>query len=311
MTAFPTSVEAAAATSGVLRAGSTDLSELRRLGVSLGDLVDLRDVPGLDAVTFAEGVLTIGARVRIADLAAHPESARAPAVRQAAGGLATPQIRAVATVAGNLLQRNRCWYFRNRELTCHQKGGQVCLARAGHADRHAVFDAGAGCANVHASTLAMVFLLHDAEVDVLGAPSRTVAALLGDGSDSTRDHALEPGALITAIRVPVLEGERGGYMRAAQRAFAEWPAVEAGARLVVVDGLVSVARVALGAVGRVPRRLPLVEAALVGGPATPEAFARAAALASTGASPLPGSAWKLPLLAACVEDALALALEVA
>ena len=311
MIAFPTSPSAAAALGGVVRAGSTDLSETRRLGLASGDLVDLRDCAGLEDVAFADGVLTIGARVRIADLAVHPEAQRAPAVARAAGGLATPQIRAVATVAGNLLQRNRCWYFRNRELTCHQKGGHTCLARAGHADRHAVFDAGVGCANVHASTLAMVLLLHDAEVDVLGGPSRTVAALLGDGKDSSRDHALEPGALITAIRVPVLEGERGGYMRAIQRAFAEWPAVEAGARLVVVDGAVTVARVALGAVGRVPRRLPLVEAALVGGLATPEAFAKAALLATDGASPLPGSAWKVALLAACVEDALANAVEAA
>ena len=110
MTAFPTTIGAAAGTTGILRAGSTDLSELRRLGVSQGDLVDLRDVPGLDAVTFADGILTIGAMVRVADLAAHPDCARAPAVRRAAGGLATPQIRSVATVAGNLLQRNRCWY---------------------------------------------------------------------------------------------------------------------------------------------------------------------------------------------------------
>lgn len=311
MITFPTTPEAAATTAGVVRAGSTDLSEVRRLGLAQGDLVDLRDCAGLEDVTFADGVLTIGARVRIADLAVHAEAKRAPALARAAGGLATPQIRAVATVAGNLLQRNRCWYFRNRELTCHQKGGHTCLARAGHADRHGVFDAGVGCANVHASTLAMVLLLHDAEVDVLGGPSRTVAALLGDGSDSTRDHALEPGARITAIRVPVLEGERGGYMRATQRAFAEWPAVEAGARLVITDGTVTLARVALGAVGRVPRRLPLVEAALVGGPATAEAFAKAASLASEGATPLAASAWKVPLLAVCVEDALANAMEVA
>src|SRR5690606_21083944 len=177
----------------VIRAGGTDLVERRRLRLAPGSLLDLRDLEGLDTVEWdPSGAATVGAKVRIAQTAADEGLSRAyPGLCAAAGALATPQIRAVATLGGNLLQANRCWYYRNPDERCLKSGGSTCLAREGDHLYHACFDLGP-CACVHPSTLGMALLAYEASVMVHGAADRTIEALYGDGSDATRDHRLEP-----------------------------------------------------------------------------------------------------------------------
>ncbi len=153
MIRFPTKLDDASTTDGVIRAGSTDLMERRRLGLADGPLVDLRDLPGLDQIDWDAGGAKVGARVTIAAFAADPKiQAAYPGLAAAAGGLATPQIRAVATMGGSLLQRSRCWYYRNPEQQCLKKGGDRCLARAGDHLYHSCFDLGP-CVAVHPSTI--------------------------------------------------------------------------------------------------------------------------------------------------------------
>jgi xanthine dehydrogenase YagS FAD-binding subunit len=298
---FVSTVPDAAAAEGEFRAGGTDLTERRKSGRTDGPVVDLRDVPGLDRIEDLDGGLRIGAKVSIQALGADP---RTPAgLAAAANGLATPQIRHVATIGGNISQRVRCWYFRNPEFACLQSGGHSCLAREGDHLYHACFDTG-GCIAPHASTLACALLAHEAMVEVAGqeAPIRLHEAL-----DALVAHAFGTGPriLITAVRVPAaFPGEKAAYLRAIARSRAEWPLVEVVARLSVEGGVITAARVAVGGVATVPLRRPAVEAKLVGQPPTDETFAAASALAADGARALPMTGYKLPLLVGTVREAL-------
>lgn len=298
---FPTDLAAAAGTPGELRAGGTDLTERRRSGRSSGPLVDLRDLGGLDAVEVRDGGLRVGAKVTVAALAAHPSTPSGLA--QAAGGLATPQIRAVATVAGNLSQRVRCWYFRNPAFSCLQSGGPTCPAREGDHLYHACFDDQA-CIAPHPSTLACALLAYDAVAEVAGAaapvPLGVVLASL-----QAAHLGREAPPLIVAVRLATpAAGERAAYVRAISRARAEWPLVEAVARLTLVDGKVAGARVVVGGVAGLPLRRAAVEAALIGGVPDEARILEAAARATEGARPLPLTGYKLPLLVGAVREAL-------
>ena len=313
MIVFPTTVEDVLAASGEVRAGGTDLQERRHAGISRGDSVDLRDVPGLDAVQRTkDGGLRLGAKVRLAQLAAHPEvRAGYPGLAAAAGTLATPQIRAMASLGGSLLQHNRCWYYRSPHSRCFKSGAEGCPAREGDHLYHACFDLGP-CVSVHPSTMGMALLAHDARVEVAGAEGRTVAELYGDGSDPRVDHRLEPGALLTAVVLgPPPAGERAAYFRAIARSRSEWPLVEVLARVMVKGTTIEAAAVAVGGVAPVPLRLPAVEAALVGKPAAPATLTDAAPRAREGATPLPMTGYKVDLLEGTVLETLERALAIA
>lgn len=291
---------------GEIRAGGTDVSDRRIRKISAGDLTDLRDVP-LDTLTVGLDGLTLGATLRLAAVA---ESGLVPTLlRKAAGGLATPQIRATATVAGNLLQRNRCWYYRTSAFHCYKQGGTTCPARDGDASRHALFDRGP-CISVHPSTLGMALLAYDAWVQIAGGEPLAIADVYGNGADPSRDHQLPEGRLVTGVVVrDVWEGERGGYLRAIARHEAEWPIVEAGVRLQMEGGVIRRARVVVGAVAGVPLRLNAVEARLEGNLATADTLAAAVAVANEGANPVPASAYKLNFLPNVILGALEAALE--
>jgi xanthine dehydrogenase YagS FAD-binding subunit len=313
MIRFPTSLSELAPPAGgegplpVIRAGATDLGERRRLRMAPGPLLDLRDLAGLDTIEWdGTGAATVGAKVRIADAAADEALGRAyPGFAAAAGALATPQIRAVGTLGGNLLQANRCWYYRSPDAQCLKKGGSACLAREGDHHYHACFDLGP-CACVHPSTLGMALLAYEASVMVHGeAGDLTVADLYGDGSSANGDHQLPAGKVLTHVVLPPPRPrEQAAYFRAITRARSEWPLVEVLVRLVVDEGIVSFARVTMGGVAPVPLRLPKVEAALVGKPAQAETFADAAALATDGAKPLPMTEYKLALVEGAVLETL-------
>ncbi|WP_461320452.1 FAD binding domain-containing protein [Bradyrhizobium elkanii] len=144
------------------RAAGTDLSERRRSGLSCGAIIDLGpDTIGV--VWNADGSARIGALTTIAAIASDPRLAEAyPGIAAAAQGLATPQIRHMATLGGNLAQRSRCWYFRNPQIACLKKGGADCPARSGNHLYHVTFDLGP-CVAPHPSTMAMALLAYDAK----------------------------------------------------------------------------------------------------------------------------------------------------
>ncbi|MGW0591380.1 FAD binding domain-containing protein [Streptosporangium sp. NPDC002607] len=295
---------------GEFRAGGTDLMGRR----AAGPHVDLRGLPGLTGLAWQpDGAVRIGALTTVARVAADARLGAAhPCLALTAAGLATPQIREVATVGGNLLQRNRCAYFRGPSFSCHQNGGGHCPARAGLAPNAAIVDTGP-CIAPHPSSLAVALLACDALAEVhggvrddvrddvrSGAPF-PVGDLYGDGSDPTRDHLLGPGEiLLSVVLPPSVPGERAAYHRAIGRSEAEWPLVEAAARLVVDGGRITFARVAAGGVARVPVRLPEVEEALLAG----EPLDRAAGLATARCTPAARNRYKLALLSGTVLEVL-------
>ncbi|HEU0147124.1 MAG TPA: FAD binding domain-containing protein [Bradyrhizobium sp.] len=287
------------------RAAGTDLSERRRSGVSSGPLLDIISTGDSGISWSVDGAATIGALTTIAAIAADARIAAAyPGIAASAKHLATPQIRRLATLGGNLAQRTRCWYFRNPHIACLKKGGDACPARSGNHLYGVAFDLG-DCVAPHPSTMAAALLAYDAHIVTNRRDGVSITALLGDGSDGRRDHTLEAGEMIERIVLPPpLAAEHAVYKRAIGRTHAEWPLVEVCARTVVVDSKFQFVRLVAGGVAPVPLRLTACETALLGSAATTAAIAEAAKLAPSGANPLPMTNYKLQLLKGLVRDVL-------
>jgi xanthine dehydrogenase YagS FAD-binding subunit len=287
------------------RAAGTDLSERRRSGVSKGPLIDIASAGDRAIEWGADGAAVIGAFTTIAAIVGDARIADAyPGLAAAAEGVATPQIRHLATLGGNLAQRSRCWYFRNPHIDCLKKGGSDCPARAGNHLYGVAFDLGP-CVAPHPSTMAAALSAYDASIVTNRRGGLSIADLLGDGTNGHADHLLQPGEMIksVALKTP-LRGERAAYQRAISRSYADWPLVEICARAVVTDGVFEFVRLAAGGIAPVPLRLSASEAALQGKPATPAAIADAARQATAGAKPLPMTGYKLDLLRGLVRDVL-------
>jgi xanthine dehydrogenase YagS FAD-binding subunit len=294
----------APAANAEFRAAGTDISERRRSGVSKGPLIDIAATSDSIAIEWgADGAASIGAFTTIATIAADARIVSAyPGIAASALGLATPQIRHLATLGGNLAQRSRCWYFRDPHIACLKKGGSDCPARSGNHLYSVAFDLGP-CVAPHPSTMAAALLAYDAKIVTNQRPGLSIAELLGDGSNGTADHALASGEMIRRVELPEpLQGERAFYRRAISRSHAEWPLVEVCARAVVTDGSFQFIRA--GGIAPVPLRLSAAEAALHGKPANAANIAEAAKQATAGARPLPMTGYKLDLLEGVVRDLL-------
>jgi len=287
------------------RAAGTDLSERRRSRVSTGPLIDIMSSGESGTSWSTDGAASIGAVTTIAMIAADARITQAyPGIAASAQNLATPQVRQLATLGGNLAQRSRCWYFRNPHVECLKKGGSACPARTGNHLYGVAFDLG-DCVAPHPSTMAAALLAYDAHVVTDRRDGLTIADLLGDGSNGRVDHALAAGEIITKIVLPApLAGERAAYKRAISRTYAEWPLAELCARVAIVDGKFQFARLAAGGIAPVPLRLTACESALQGKVANAATIAEAASHATSGATPLPMTAYKLDLLEGLVRDLL-------
>ncbi|WP_315722351.1 MULTISPECIES: FAD binding domain-containing protein [unclassified Bradyrhizobium] len=287
------------------RAGGTDFSERRRSGVSQGVPIDISGTGDKTITWDAEGAVQIGALTTIATIATDARLAAAyPGIAASAQGLATPQVRHVATLGGNLAQRSRCWYFRRADISCLKKSGSTCPARTGNHLYGVAFDLG-DCVAPHPSTMAAALLAYDAKITTDRRSRLTIADLLGDGSVANADHTLTAGEKLKSIALPApLEGERASYKRAISRTHAEWPLVELCARVVIAGGRFQLVRLAAGGVAPVPLRLAAVEAQLTGKVADAASIAEAAKSASSGAKPLPMTAYKVDLLQGLVRDVL-------
>jgi xanthine dehydrogenase YagS FAD-binding subunit len=287
------------------RAAGTDLSERRRSGVSTGPLIDIAATPDTSGIAWgADGAARIGALTTIAAIAGDARIAQAyPGLAAAALGLATPQVRHLATLGGNLAQRSRCWYFRNPHIDCLKKGGVDCPARTGNHLYGVAFDLGP-CVAVHPSTMAAALLAYEAKIDTDKRRVISVGELLGDGA-SGADNALAPGEMIASVELPApVAGERAFYKRAISRTQAEWPLVEVCLRAVVSNGTFEFIRLAAGGIAPVPLRLTAAEAASQGRPANAATITEAAKAATAGAKPLPMTGYKLDLLRGVVQDLL-------
>lgn len=299
--------EAAAAHAGSPDArylgGGTNLVDLMKLGVERPEvLIDITRLPLDRLEELPDGALRIGATVRNTDLAVHPlVRERYPVLSQAVLSGASGQLRNVATTAGNLLQRTRCAYFQDLGKPCNKRvPGSGCGALDGVNRDHAVLGHSAHCVATHPSDLAVALAALDAVVEMAGpGGGRTVELtafhrLPEDTPD--QETVMRPGELITGVVLPALPGGTvSRYRKARDRASFAFALASVAAAVKVEKGVVRHIGVAFGGVAHRPWRARRTEEALLGGPATDEAVARAVDAELAAAVPLRDNAYKVTL----------------
>jgi xanthine dehydrogenase YagS FAD-binding subunit len=283
--------------------GGTNLVDLMKAGVERPTrLIDVRELP-LDRIEFTpdEG-LRIGATVTNSDLAAHPEVRRHyPALAQAVLAGASGQLRNMATVGGNLLQRTRCGYFTDLAKPCNKRApGSGCPAIEGEHHNHAILGASAHCVATHPSDMAVALTAFDAVVSYETADGPGELALtdfyLPVGDTPHLETALPPGALITGVTLPPAPvAAHSRYRKVRERASFAFAIGSIAAALDVQDDVVREVRLAFGAVASRPWRAREAERVLTGGPASAETFAAAADAELAAAKPLPHNGYKVTL----------------
>lgn len=295
---------AAAPDDAVPVAGGTDLlSEIRDGTATPSTLVALDAIAGANLDGIAEtpdGGLRIGALTTIADVAAHDGIRdRYAALAQAAGGLATPQVRNLGTLGGNLNQRPRCWYYRHPLTICLKRGGDRCYAIQG-VGKYLCVTGGDRCFIVHPSDIAVALAALGASVTIASqSGERTVAIadyFVGPDVDLMRENILQPGELLTAVTLPSpADGQRSIYLKAREREAGDFALVSVAAALVVEDGVIGEASVALGGVAPTPYRSQGTEDYLRGRAVADVSPADAGGAAIADPRPLPDNAYKLPM----------------
>jgi xanthine dehydrogenase YagS FAD-binding subunit len=288
---------------GAFLGGGTNIVDLMKLGVvSPNLLVDVSQLVSAEIEQLAEGGVRIGAAVRNSDLAANPVIRRDyPVLSQALLAGASGQLRNMATVGGNLLQRTRCGYFTDPTKLCNKRvPGSGCSARTGHHRELAILGASPACLAVHASDMAVALVALDAIVHVEGQqgaraiPLASFYRLPEDKPD--RDTVLEHGELITAVDVPPTPiAVRSCYRKVRDRASFAFALVSMAAAIEVADSAITDARIAFGGVAPVPWRARQAESMLHGASPREDVFRDAAMAEFAAAQPLPANAFKVRL----------------
>jgi xanthine dehydrogenase YagS FAD-binding subunit len=276
---------------------------LMRLGVEEPELlVDVTRLPYDRIDETAQGGLRVGATVRNSDLAAHPlVRERYPVLSEALLNGASGQLRNVATVGGNLMQRTRCVYFQDVTKPCNKREpGSGCPALEGEHRNLAILGWSEACVATHPSDMAVALSALDAVVHIQGAHGERSIPLVDfhrlPGDAPSRDTVLEHGELITAVELPALPfARRSRYVKVRERASFAFALVSVAAALHMEDGLVREVRLSLGGLAHKPWRATRAEAMLRGAPASEYSFVRAAEAELRAAQPLRDNAYKVPL----------------
>ncbi len=265
------------------------------------ELVNIKTIaPSLDYIKEEAGVLKIGATTRLADIAANPAiNQKYTALAQAASRVATPHVRDMGTIGGNLAQLHRCWYFRKPEnrFDCIRKGGKACYAMAGDNRYHSIFGAVNGCIAVHPSDVAPALIALNASVVT---NTRKIAAENFFDVKVASNTVLAPGEIITEIQVPAPPaGAKSAFLKFAIRKSIDFPIVNCA---VMVGG--GQPRIALNAVAPKPYRAVKAEAAIAGKSINETTAEAAGAAAMEDAKPLPATKYKVQIAKTLVKRAL-------
>jgi len=279
-------------------------------------VVNLKNIRGLDRITVNARGLTIGALVTLTELEEHAGVRKSfPGLAEAAHSIATPQIRNLGTVGGNLCQRPRCWYFRLEEVICLKKGGSECYAASGENKYNAIIGGGPSHI-VHPSDLAPMLLALGASVTVVGAAGKRVIPLdkfftLPSEGNIRRENVLKNEEIITEISVPMSPvAARSTYLKFKERESLDFALASAAVALQLAGNTVRDARIVLGGVAPIPWRVPAAEKFVIGKSLTLDVLAEAAKIALADARPLEKNAYKVPLAQTLVRRALAKAASV-
>jgi xanthine dehydrogenase YagS FAD-binding subunit len=285
----------------VVKAGGVDLLDRLKEGLEAPErLVNIRNIRGLDKIENGKSGLTIGPLVTLTRLSEDRlVMGEYRALAEAAGRAATPQIRNMATVGGNLLQRPRCWYFRQEEFNCRRKGGERCFALDGENQYHAIFD-NQLCAIVHPSALAVPLMAMNASVILTSQKGTREVELerffVTPEKDIMRENVIGPDELITEVRVPPLEARtRSAYIKQGEKESFDWPVADAAVVLQMKGNVCAKASIVLGAAAPVPWRAVRAESSLAGKVINEQSAREAARLSLEGATPLAQNGYKLPV----------------
>jgi xanthine dehydrogenase YagS FAD-binding subunit len=294
-----------------INAGGTDLLGIlkdRILPESPEAVIDIKKIPGLDQIRETADGLRIGALARLSDVAASPlVTEKYTSLALAACSVATPVIRSMATLGGNLCQAVRCWYYRyphevGGRILCHRKGGKSCPAETGDNRYHAILGAGK-CLAVCPSDTATALAALGADIRIAGP--RGVRTVPVERFFTSLGIDLDSGEMVTEIRIPAPPPEsKQAFIKIAVRKPVDFAIVSAASVIAVRDGLVTDTRISLGAVAPAPVRAAAAEQALIGKPLSPGTIQATADAAVSDAKPLARNAYKVELAKAAVRKVL-------
>src|ERR1043166_8568292 len=294
-------------------AGGQDLlTTMKEYSSQPSRVVNLKSIRGLNKLSLDAKGLTIGALITLTELEEHqPTRKNIPGLVEAAHSIATPQIRNLGTVAGNLCQRPRCWYFRLEEMICLKKGGSECYAANGENKYNAIIGGGPSYI-VHPSDLAPMLLALGASVTVVGSSGKRVVPLdkfftLPSEGNIRRENVLKNEEIITEIFVPASPlAVNSTYLKFKERESLDFALASAAVAVrLAPDHSVRDARIILGGVAPIPWRVPAAEKFLTGKNLKPGVLAEAGEIALADAKPLEKNAYKVPLAQTLVRRALA------
>jgi xanthine dehydrogenase YagS FAD-binding subunit len=307
-------------------AGGTDLMGLLREGLVVPSMVvNLKTIPNFSGIkNTSDGGVAIGPMTTLTEIAENADmKTKFPVLAQAAAATASPQIRNVGTISGNVCQQPRCWYFRNKLAKCYKKGGDRCFAVTGDSRYHAIFGQ-AMCFAVHPSDLAPSLVAMNAKVKISGSKGDKTVDMekffVTPREDVLHENILQPGDVVTEIQIPAIAADsRAFFVKERERGTWDFSTVGVAAVMSQKGGKVSDVRLVLSGVAPVPWRVRNVEAMLAGvevgekmasldynaiPKAKMELAREAAASALAGARPLSNNSYKIDLAKALIQRAI-------
>jgi xanthine dehydrogenase YagS FAD-binding subunit len=295
----------------VYKSGGIDLLDLMKEGLVMPKkIVNVRNIAGLDKISYDKKTgLRIGANVTLAQMEKSAEIREMYyALHQASAKAATPNLRNVASLGGNLAQRTRCWYYRSIDHDCFRKGSGTCFARTGENEFHAIMKNGA-CTSVHASSIATALLAFNASVAITGAGGTKVVHMddffVLPGDDSRKETILGTNDLITAVILPPAGKKTVSYyVKQGARESHDWPIADVAVVMDVAGTTCKEAVVVLGAAAPVPIKSKAAAAAMIGKTISEANAVAAGEAAMQNATPLEQNAYKVPLFKAIVKRAI-------
>lgn len=294
----------------IMAGGQDLLTEMKEHIVEPESVVNIKHIPGLDRLTYhPQKGLVIGALVKVSEVAENADVRKHfPALAMAAESVASPQIRHIGTMGGNLCQRPRCWYYRNEHIICTKKGGDRCYAVAGENKYNAILGGGPSWI-VHPSDTATALVALGASVTIAGPKgARTVPLekfFTLPSVNARRENVLKPEEIVTSILVPNSPlAARSVYLKFREKTSMDWAMAAAAVALSVTGGKVADCRIVLGGVAPIPWRVPKAEAALKGNPPDEKTLEAVAEAALEGALALQHNGYKVPLTKTLVRRAI-------
>ncbi|WP_282159816.1 FAD binding domain-containing protein [Ulvibacterium marinum] len=299
----------------VFKSGGIDVFDWVKEGLLKPQkIINIRNIPGLDQISYdrKEG-LRIGCNVTLAEIASNPEiKSQYLALHQAVNHAATPQLRNVSTLGGNIAQRNRCWYFRSADHDCFRKGGDRCFARhseTGENENHAILDNGT-CVSVHASSIATALMAFNASVVIANAEGKQKTVQMDDffvsaGEDIAMENILQAKEIITEIILPVpKKNTKSAYIKQVARESYDWSLADVAVVMEVSGNTCKSASIVLGAAAPVPYRSVEAQQAIESKTINSDNATAAAKAAMAKARPLSKNDYKVPLFVSTIKQTI-------